>query len=169
MLCQHDTQFHCYFAFCLKSPEYHVNQNELLFTCSFDIFLDWIVSRSWFQTSGIFTSRAFIRRCWNTFIYKIFIYIVFKTTDKKCHVLWTHINTHILSKTVRLIVLARTFEIYFEKAKSMQMHIHMLKKEFKNITFVYELRNAVKILNMLLIIKNKFSTFLLSLFGWYMS
>lgn len=99
-----------------------------------------------------------------------FLYILYlKQLIKKCHVLWTHINTHILSKTVRLIVLARTFEIYFEKAKSMQMHIHMLKKEFKNITFVYELRNAVKILNMLLIIKNKFSTFLLSLFGWYMS
>lgn len=65
---------------------------------------------------------------------------------------------------VRLIVLARSFEIYFERAKSMQMHIHMLKKEFKNITFVYELRNAVKILNILLIIKNKFSTHLLSLF-----
>lgn len=98
-----------------------------------------------------------------------FLYILYlKQLIKKCHVLWTHINTHILSKTVRLIVLARTFEIYFEKAKSMQMHIHMLKKEFKNITFVYELRNAVKILNMLLIIKNKFSTFLLSLFDWYM-
>lgn len=98
-----------------------------------------------------------------------FLYILYlKQLIKKCHVLWTHINTHILSKTVRLIVLARTFEIYFEKAKSMQMHIHMLKKEFKNITFVYELRNAVKILNMLLIIKNKFSTFLLSLFYWYM-
>lgn len=100
-----------------------------------------------------------------------FLYILYlKQLIKKCHVLWTHINTHILLKTVTLIVLARTFEIYFEKAKSMQMHIHMLKKEFKNITFVYELRNAVKILNMLLIIKHKFSTFLLSLlFDWYMS
>lgn len=98
-----------------------------------------------------------------------FLYILYlKQLIKKCHVLWTHINTHILSKTVRLIVLARTFENYFEKAKSMQMHIHMLKKEL-NITFVYELRNAVKILNMLLIIKNKFSTFILSLFDWYMS
>lgn len=95
MLCQHDTQFHCYFAFCLKSPEYHVNQNELLFTCSFDIFLDWIVSRSWFQTSGIFTSRAFIRRCWNTFIYKFFIYIVLKTTDKKNVMYFELILTHI--------------------------------------------------------------------------
>lgn len=71
------------FAFCLKSPEYHVNQNELLFTCRFDIFLEWIVPRSWFQTIGIFTSRVFIRRCWNTFIYKIYIYIALKTTDKK--------------------------------------------------------------------------------------
>lgn len=98
-----------------------------------------------------------------------FLYILYlKQLIKKCHVLWTHINTHILSKTVRLIVLARTFEIYFEKAKSMQMNIHMLKKEL-NITFVYELRNAVKIFNMLLIIKNKFSTFILSLFDWYMS
>lgn len=74
----------------------------------------------------------------------------------------TYIIYDIFSKAVGVIVLARTFEIYFERAKSMQMHIHMLKKEF-NITFVYELRNAVKILNMLLIIKNKFSTFLLSL------
>lgn len=98
-----------------------------------------------------------------------FIYILhLKQLIKKCHVLWTHIKTHILSKTVTLIVLARSFEIYFERAKSMQMHIHMLKKEF-NITFVYKLRNAVKILNTLLIIKNKFSTFLLSLFDWYMS
>lgn len=98
-----------------------------------------------------------------------FIYILhLKQLIKKCHVLWTHIKTHILSKTVTLIVLARSFEIYFERAKSMQMHIHMLKKEFKNITFVYELRNTVKILNMLLIIKNKFSTFILSLFDWYM-
>lgn len=158
------------FAFCLKSPEYHVNQNELLFTCRFDIFLEWIVPRSWFQTIGTFTSRVFIRRCWNTFIYKIYIYILhLKQLIKKCHVFWTHIKTHILSKTVTLIVLARSFEIYFERAKSMQMHVHMLKKEFKNITFVYELRNAVKILNMLLIIKNKFSTFILSLFDWYMS
>lgn len=101
----------------------------------------------------------------------IYIYILhLKQLIKKCHVFWTHIKTHILSKTVTLIVLARSFEIYFERAKSMQMHVHMLKKEFKNITFVYELRNAVKILNMLLIIKNKFSTFLLSLlFDWYMS
>lgn len=98
-----------------------------------------------------------------------FLYILYlKQLIKKCHVLWTHINTHILSKTVRLIVLARTFEIYFEKAKSMQMNIHMLKKEL-NITFVYELRNAVKMFNMLLIIKNKFSTFILSLFDWYIS
>lgn len=97
------------------------------------------------------------------------LYILYlKQLIKKCHVLWTHINTHILSKTVRLIVLARTFEIYFEKAKSMQMNIHMLKKEL-NITFVYELRNAVKMFNMLLIIKNKFSTFILSLFDWYIS
>lgn len=82
----------------------------------------------------------------------------------------TYIIYDIFSKAVGVIVLARTFEIYFERAKSMQMHVHMLKKEFKNITFVYELRNAVKILNMLLIIKNKFSTFLLSLlFDWYMS
>lgn len=99
---------------------------------------------------------------------KILYILYLKQLIKKCHVLWTHINTHILSKTVRLIVLARTFEIYFEKAKSMQMNIHMLKKEL-NITFVYELRNAVKIFNMLLIIKNKFSTFILSLFDWYMS
>lgn len=99
---------------------------------------------------------------------KILYILYLKQLIKKCHVLWTHINTHILSKTVRLIVLARTFEIYFEKAKSMQMNIHMLKKEL-NITFVYELRNAVKIFNMLFIIKNKFSTFILSLFDWYMS
>lgn len=99
---------------------------------------------------------------------KILYILYLKQLIKKCHVLWTHINTHILSKTVRLIVLARTFEIYFEKAKSMQMNIHMLKKEL-NITFVYELRNAVKMFNMLLIIKNKFSTFILSLFDWYMS
>lgn len=99
---------------------------------------------------------------------KILYILYLKQLIKKCHVLWTHINTHILSKTVRLIVLARTFEIYFEKAKSMQMNIHMLKKEL-NITFVYELRNAVKMFNMLLIIKNKFSTFILSLFDWYIS
>lgn len=99
---------------------------------------------------------------------KILYILYLKQLIKKCHVLWTHINTHILSKTVRLIVLARTFEIYFEKAKSMQMNIHMLKKEL-NITFVYELRNAVKMCNMLLIIKNKFSTFILSLFDWYIS
>lgn len=56
-------------------------------------------------------------------------------------------NTHIFSKAVGVIVLARTFEIYFEKANSMHMHVHMLKKKL-NITFVYKLRNAVLILNM---------------------
>lgn len=72
-----------------------------------------------------------------------FLYILYlKQLIKKCHVLWTHINIRILSKMVGLIVLARTYEIYFEKANSMQMHVHMHKKEL-NITFDDELRNAV--------------------------
>lgn len=44
---------------------------------------------------------------------------------------------------VVLIVLARTFEIYFENANSMQVHVHMLSEEL-NITFAYEFRNVVK-------------------------
>lgn len=51
-----------------------------------------------------------------THLFTIFlnIFCTWKTSDAKWHVLWIYIN--IPSTMVVLIVLARTFEIYFEKA-----------------------------------------------------
>lgn len=41
------------------------------------------------------------------------------------------LQCNIPSKTIVLIVMARTFEINFEKANSMQVYVYMLSEEIK--------------------------------------
>lgn len=63
-----------------------------------------------------------------TQLFTKFLHILhLKKTNAKYNVLWIHIN--IPSKTIVLIVMARTFEINFEKAHSMQVYVYMLSEE----------------------------------------